>query len=154
MSNARAHGVELLGYLAVLDCKPRGGGSNENHGHQDTAKDARELGAEDEGDDEGGQEIGCGEEENGELAGQGFLYRRHVGGDVFCDSADAECVEETHVLADDGFEICSAHTANNALTTPVETDCTDIYADEYTDGDIDIVKGKSRGFGMEFRHRN
>ena len=71
---------------------------------------------------------------------------------MFCDSADAECVEEAHVLADDGFEICPAHTANDAFAAPVESNGTDVDAHEHTNGNIDIVQGKSRGFGMKFRH--
>ena len=66
------------------------------------------------------------------------------------DSADAERVEEAHILADDGLEICSAHTANNPFTTPVEADCTNVYTDEHTNGNVDIVQGKPRGFGMKF----
>jgi hypothetical protein len=63
--------------------------------------------------------------------------------------ADAERVEEAHILADHRLEVCPAQTTHDTLTRPIEADRTRVDENEFCDGKVDVIKRKPIGIGAK-----
>lgn len=68
--------------------------------------------------------------------------------------ADAERVEEAHVLADYRLEVCPAQATHDTLTRPIEADRTRVYEDKFCDGKVDVVERKLISIGAKSCRRH
>lgn len=63
--------------------------------------------------------------------------------------ADAESVEEAHILTDYGLEILSPHTTHDTIARPVEANRARVDENEFCNGKVDVVESKLISFGAK-----